>query len=79
MCQVLIQFFLFTFQHLLSHAAPRPFVCVRCDAGFVTKIQLESHLQLHEAAWRKEICRNNNNNNNNSNNSNFKTIVWQQP
>lgn len=35
-------------QHLLSHAAPRPFVCHRCDAGFATQHQLESHMRLHE-------------------------------
>ena len=35
------------FQHLLSHAAPRPFVCSKCDAGFTTSHQLEGHMKLH--------------------------------
>ncbi len=38
------------FQHFLSHAAPRPFVCRNCDAGFVSKPQLDAHMKLHEMA-----------------------------
>ena len=74
--------FCFSFQHLLSHAAPRPFVCGRCDAGFVSQHQLESHLKLHEAAWRNEALHPNNNNNStsgrNNNNAKCKTlsIIW---
>ena len=39
--------FCFPFQHLMTHAAPRPFVCPRCDAGFTLEHQLETHMKLH--------------------------------
>ena len=39
----------FLFQHLLTHAAPRPFVCHRCDAGFTTQPQLDAHMTLHQS------------------------------
>jgi hypothetical protein len=32
----------------MSHAAPRPFVCPQCDAGFAASHQLEAHLKLHQ-------------------------------
>ena len=33
-------------QHLLSHT--RPFVCQRCDAGFMSQQQLEAHMAMHQ-------------------------------
>ncbi len=38
---------LYIFQHFLTHAAPRPFICRHCDAGFPTNHQLEAHVKLH--------------------------------
>lgn len=34
-------------QHMMTHAAPRPFVCDVCDAGFTTSAQLASHSSSH--------------------------------
>lgn len=39
--------FIFHLQHVLSHAQARPFVCPRCDAGFMAQHQLDAHMKLH--------------------------------
>lgn len=45
---MLPNFHVILFQHLLSHAQARPFVCKFCDAGFISQQLLQSHLVIHQ-------------------------------
>lgn len=45
---VLSNLFVILFQHLLSHAQARPFICEFCDASFISQQLLQSHLVMHQ-------------------------------